>query len=138
MKSVRAVLDTNVIISALLFGGVPKKVLSLVLTGHIDWLISPFLIKEFGGVLRLKFPDREKEILRTLDEFSNFWELIETPVVPRVSVVLADPDDDHLIECALEGAADCIVSGDKQLLAIQKYRGVIILNSAQFLRKYVF
>ncbi len=138
MKAVCAVLDTNVVVSALLFGGPPKRVLSLVLTGHIDWLTSPFLIDEFRRVMRLKFPNREAAAIQTLDELSNFWRMVPASPIPRVSIIAKDPDDDHVIECALAGFADCIVSGDKHLINLKRYRGIIILNPEQFLRSYGF
>ena len=138
MKAVRAVLDTNVVVSALLFGGPPKRVLSLVLTGHIDWLTSPFLIDEFRRVMRLKFPNREAASIQTLDEFSSFWWMVPALPIPRVSVIAKDPDDDHVLECALAGEAECIVSGDKHLIKLKRYCGITILNPQQFLRNYGF
>lgn len=138
MKVIRAVLDTNILVSGLCFGGLPARILRLSLAGRIECLTSPYLVDEFKAVMKLKFPDREAAVLETLNEFAELWRLVPAASRPRLAVVSADPDDDHVLECALAGTAECIVSGDKHLLDLKQYRGIVILTPAQFLRRYGF
>jgi putative PIN family toxin of toxin-antitoxin system len=138
VKVIRAVLDTNILVSGLCFGGLPARILRLSLTGRIDWLISPYLVDEFKAVMKLKFPDREAAVLETLNEFAELWRMAPAASRPRLRVISADPDDDHVLECALAGDAECIVSSDMHLLNLKQHRNIVILTPAQFLRRYGF
>lgn len=136
MAPARVVLDTNVLVSGLCFGGLPAKILRAALAGRIEVFTSAFLIDEFKAVMRLKFPDREAAIADTLNELSSLWEVVSPDPRGRLSVIAEDPDDDRVLECALAAKADCIVSGDKHLLRLREYRGVPTLSPAQFLLRF--
>src|SRR5205807_8081125 len=105
----RIVVDTNVIVSALVFGGLPRRVFEIVEGGLCEFYYSAEIEGETRRVLRGKFGwDQEK-----LDRYLRvLWSLGErvTPL-RRVDAVKEDPDDNRILECALTAGADTIVSG---------------------------
>jgi putative PIN family toxin of toxin-antitoxin system len=128
----RAVLDTNVYVSAFLFGGKPAALLQLAERGAFVLLTSAPLRQEVEEVLALKFqwPDA---LLRLACE--PLWN-ISVSVDPSIAIdECRDPDDNRVLECALEGEADCIVSGDKHLLELKQFRLSRILTVSEFLRQ---
>jgi putative PIN family toxin of toxin-antitoxin system len=127
----RIVLDTNVIVSALEFGGVPRTVLELADVGKCEFFYSEPIQAEVHRILAEKFDWAPAELQEVLPVVWSMGEL----VVPRtiVHVILRDPDDDRIIECALEAKANYIVSGDKDLLTLGKYRSISIVTARQFL-----
>ncbi len=134
MKRPRLVLDTNVLISALVFGGVPREILYLIIAGEVDCFISIPILEELHAVLqRPKFGLSAEQAQSIIEELSDLCDI----VAPSVSVraVKEDPDDDRILECALQAKADVIVSGDTHLLALATYGGTRILNPADFLRQ---
>lgn len=133
MKPPRVVLDTNVLVSGLCFGGPPAQILRLTLSGKIKIFTSPILIDEFQAVMNLKFPRREAAIADTLNELAFLWEVVSTEEHPPLSVIAEDPDDDRVIECAVAARAETIVSGDKRLLRLGRYCGIDILPPSRFL-----
>jgi len=132
MRRLRVVVDTNVLISAFLFGGAPREIVELIVAGVIDGAISPAILDEVRGVLkRPKFGLSPRQAMSIAEELSSLCEVIS----PSVSVhrIIADPDDDRVLECAIEAQADAIVSGDTHLLELSRYRGIRILNTSDFL-----
>ena len=130
----RVVLDTNVLVSALLFTGTASEILPLWQKAAITVLLSRDILEEYLRVLSYpKFQLSEAEIKALMEE-----ELLAfvTAVKPkrRLSVVKRDPSDNKFLECALAGRARVIISGDKDLLSIGHYRRVRIQTPAQFLR----
>jgi putative PIN family toxin of toxin-antitoxin system len=132
------VLDTNVLISGLCFGGTPARVLEQALTGRVSLFTSAALIAEFQAVMEAKFPGRKAAVLNTLNELSQLWEVVPDHALPRVRRVAADPDDDRVLECAAAARADCIVSGDRHLLDLRSFQDAPILAPADFLRRFGF
>lgn len=128
----RVVLDTNIFISAILYGGNPRKVVNLAVTELIEVYISLELLEELGRVLRGKFTLGSFEIDTIISEIKDFAE-IATPQV-RLQVIKEDPSDDKVLECAAEAKARFIISGDKHLLNLGNFRGIKIVNPAEFLR----
>jgi putative PIN family toxin of toxin-antitoxin system len=129
------VLDTNVLISAILFGGKPRDLLQLIIQGQIDAFISPALEKEFRDVL-----SRPKFKLTTEECFLIYKE-IETLMVivfPKTSVkvIRSDPDDNAVLECALEAGVDYIVTGDPHLLDLAEFKGSKIVTPSEFLHNF--
>lgn len=129
----RIVLDMNTVISSLLWFGNPRQILDLAEEGTVTICTSPDPLDELEKVLaRPKFTERFAAVGTSVEEvLDRFIELTE--VVEKVTVVLADPDDDAVISCALAAGADCIVSGDEHLLSLKSYGGIEILSAAQFL-----
>jgi putative PIN family toxin of toxin-antitoxin system len=129
----RAVLDTNVYISAIMFGGKPEIIRRLAKEGKIQVLISEAIILEIAEVLRRKFDWESRDILQIIDDIRESTVL----AIPRqnINLIKEDDADNRVLECALEGEAQYVVSGDKRhLLPLEIYRGVRILTPDQFLR----
>jgi putative PIN family toxin of toxin-antitoxin system len=127
----RVVADTNVLVSALQFGGKPKQLLDLAVDGQVDLAISNEILAEALRVLREKF-DRAPEWLAESDRQLR---VIARIVVPTESIqaIEADPTDDRILECAAAAGAEVIVSGDTHLLSLGNFRGMPIQRVAEFL-----
>jgi putative PIN family toxin of toxin-antitoxin system len=134
---IRAVLDANVIVSAVLTpAGVPAQVLDAWRDERFALLVSPAILEEIARVLEYPKIARLHRWPRTrVEEFvSEFGHLgIMTPGDLRLDIVRDDPADNRYLECAVEGAADHLVSGDQDLLDVQEYGGVRIVTPKTFL-----
>jgi len=130
---VRVVLDTNTIVSALLFAGVSSKLVPLWQNRRIIALVSRSILEEYLRVLSYpKFKLSEAEIKDLLqEEVLPFVDVVAPS--RRLRVVKRDPSDDQFIECAVAGKARVIISGDKDLLSLGTYRKILIQTPAQFL-----
>lgn len=131
----RYVFDTNVIVSALLFHhGKPSQALAAALdTGVI--LVSADIVRELSDVLgREKFERyvTEEDRARFLQSLLQVAELVE--VVETIQEC-RDPKDDKYLEVAISGGADCIISGDHDLLVLHPFRGIAILTPHEFLAR---
>ena len=128
MVAVKVVVDTNVFVSALLFGGKPGKLIPLWQRGTIRPLASKEIIDEYLRVLTYpKFKLAEKEINFFLyHEILPYFEVINVGSDPRI--IKKDPEDDKFIRCALAGKAKWIISGDRHLLALKTYQKIKIIK----------
>lgn len=128
----RVVLDTNILISALIFpGGAPEAVYRLVLERRVDLVTSRSLLAELGRVLTDKFgwdPGRAEEAVAQVTRVGTVVEPTET-----IRVIEEDPADDRVLEAASQGDAEVIVSGDRHLLRLPSWRGITILKASAFL-----
>lgn len=131
---VRVVLDTNVWISALNFGGKPAQILKIAVKKQIRLYCSQTLFAELLGVLRKKFGYSDERIEEVEALFKKRVKFRE----PRTTldVVKTDPADNRVLECALEAEADYIVSGDKDLLNLSNFKKIKIVKPAEFLKIY--
>lgn len=132
----KIILDTNVFISGIYFGGIPYQVLKAWRDGRIRLLISQEIFEEYqrvGEELAVRFSEIDlNSILALLIVKADFI------FTPSLSVqVCDDPDDDKFIACAVAGKSQIIVSGDKHLLKISGYRGIEVLKPRQFFDKYL-
>ena len=136
-KVIPVVVDTNVIISALLFGGKPGQLISHWKSGRIQPYISRSIIDELLRVLSYpKFELSAKEVEYLLySEILPYFEVVE--VKPGPTVVNADPTDDMFLHCAVKAGAAAIITGDRHLLALQTFEGIVILTPGQFLKSYL-
>lgn len=126
----KIVLDTNVLVSALLFGGVPRELLGRILAGQVAAVISPALTEELLGILRAKFDLTNAELAAMQRGVLDTFTLVMTY---EIVTVLKDEPDNRVLEVAVEGECDSIVTGDKQFLALKMFRGIPILSPRQFL-----
>jgi uncharacterized protein len=134
-ERLKAVLDTNVYISAFQYPKGRTVVLwDAALAGKFRLLVSPAIIQEMAGVLRADFKwseDRVQDAVRIVARVAG-----KGIVIPRtrVHVVTADPDDDRILECAVDGKADLIVSNDRHLLNLKAYADIPIVAGVDFRR----
>ncbi|MFH1408457.1 MAG: putative toxin-antitoxin system toxin component, PIN family [Nanoarchaeota archaeon] len=115
----RITVDTNILISATFWHGAPEKVISAVEDGRIQLLLSEELIKEYVRVLNYDgIRKHMKEQSIVLKQAIKKIIAIATIIQPKtkLDVIKDDPDDNKILECALSGNADCVISGDKHLL----------------------
>ena len=117
VKIKRVVIDTNVLVSALLYKGLPSELHKLWQMNRIRPLYSKAIIEEYLRVLAYpKFKLTEQEIGYLFNyEILSCFEVIQ--VKPGKAYVKADPSDDKFIWCAIDGKAETIVSGDEHLLS---------------------
>lgn len=124
----RVVLDTNVLVSAYAFGGSPAALTRAAITGEVELVTSPALLAELARILADKLgfdPGHVEAVVRQVVRVAD----IVRPGT-RLSVV-ADEPDNRVLECAVEGAAGLIVSGDRHLLALGTHDVVRILSVAE-------
>jgi len=130
----KAILDTNVLISAYVFpGGTPEAVYRLALEGRLEIGTSLTLLAELGRVLGQKFgwiPDRVEAAVAQVARIAAVVEPGET-----VRVVTADPADDRVLEAARAFGADVIVSGDRHLLDLGTWSGIEIISPAELVAR---
>lgn len=133
----RAVLDANVWVSALLWGGKPAAIVRASEEGKVDIIVSEAIVGEISQVLA--YPKLAKvyqaEGLRHEELIEAVLRVVKfVDVTQKVSVVLEHPADDKFVECALAAGADYIVSGDKHLLNVGSYRKTRIVSVIEFLQ----
>ena len=134
MANHRVVLDTNVLISAILFGGKPRLILNDVIAGRVDCILSSEILDELNTVLqRPKFGFTPSQCLNIIEELHRVCEII-TPS-SELSVQITDPDDRIILACAIDANADYIISGDADLKRLHSFNGIPILTPALYLEK---
>ncbi|GFN21840.1 putative toxin-antitoxin system toxin component, PIN family [Thermanaeromonas sp. C210] len=130
----KAVLDTNVLVSALLFpGGPPDRVFRAALRGHYELVVSPFIIRELARVLEQKFGYTAEEAgaVAGLVE-SNASTIVEPTEVPKI--IASKKADNEILACALEAGADYLVTGDlKHIYPLQNVGKARIVSPSEFL-----
>jgi len=134
-KKPKVVIDTNVFVSGLNFAGKPSEVLELFIKGRLEIYISPFILRELERILREKFEWDEKRITRVLNYIKG--KAIEVQPKFELSVIKEKEEDNRILECALEGKVQYIISGDKRhILPLKEYKEIKILSPAEFLRLF--
>jgi putative PIN family toxin of toxin-antitoxin system len=126
----RVVFDTNIFLSALTFGGKPEVVFEMVRAGRLQLVVSPAILAELASILESKFSWDDEDIRETLMVVGRHAE----PVRPEHRLqILKDDADNRVLECAVEGRADWIISGDHHLLGLREFRGIRIGRLSDFL-----
>lgn len=128
----RAVLDTNVLISAIISDGKARELLKKGIAGQYRILTSDLILKELATVLsRPKFKTSQEETKRVAAALSRTAEVVT--VKTKIKVVREDPNDDMIIETAIDGMAQVIVTGDNDLLLLKNYREIKIVSIEKML-----
>ncbi len=135
-SKIKVVIDTNVFISALLFGGSHLEIIRLFLKGDIEVYLSPFIVEEIASILREKFLWEEAKIEKLLQLISSKAKEVYPQV--KVSIIKSKDDDNHILECcALASKVDYLISGDKRhILPLREFKGIRILSVSEFLEEY--
>lgn len=129
----RVVYDTNILISGILWKGLPYKCLLLAKAKVVDLFVCEEIISELSSKLKDKFNFTDLEVKKAIKEIKSFSK--NQKIACDLKVVKKDRDDDKFIECAYNSNAICIVSGDGHLLDLKSYKGIEILNARNFLVK---
>jgi putative PIN family toxin of toxin-antitoxin system len=132
----RVVADTNVFISALMFGGLPGRFLDLALRRKFTLVTSIALLDELDEKLRGKFAVSESDALAIREKLERNANLVDPDF--QLNAVPDDPDDNRVLECAVAGSAEFIVSGDRHLLRLGGHEGIAIVTVRQFLETVGF
>ncbi len=130
MKSCRVVFDTNILLSAFLFGGNPRALFEAARAGKIQLITSPPILAEFASILKNKFFWEDKDVREALVSIGRHVELVKPK---QKLMVVADDADNRVLECASEGSVDTIISGDCHLLELREFCGIPILRASDFL-----
>jgi putative PIN family toxin of toxin-antitoxin system len=126
------VIDTNVLISALINNGKPRKLVLKLLDEHTVILSSQMLAELTDVISRDKFSATNSQIDRFISILVKKATMVSVRSIPKV--ILEDPDDDVVLVTALNGKAEYIVSGDKHLLKITNYNKTQIVSVNQFIQ----
>jgi putative PIN family toxin of toxin-antitoxin system len=132
---IRVVLDSNVYISALLFGGIPRRLVALAENGLVELYVSKQIQTEVERVLEVKF---SWPIGRVLNAANYLWILAHSIEPQTILNDCVDLDDNRVLECAVESSAEWVVTGDQHLLALHPYRKIAIVTPRQFLDSAVW
>jgi len=131
---VRVVLDSNILISAFIVpGGKAEQAFTLAVRRRYRALTSIPILTETGGKLRQKFDLDDRTIAGVLRTVARAAEIVRPS--SRLSVVRGPPDN-RILECAVDGRADAIVTGDRGLLELKEFRGVALLRLVDLLRTF--
>lgn len=126
-----AVFDTNVLLAAFLTEGVCAKLLRRARKRQFNLITCPFILQEFERILAKKFSATKQENENALALITeSALDIVQPSETP--SGVCRDKDDDNILACALEADADYLVTGDKDLLALNKFRGIRIIIPRDF------
>ena len=128
----RVVADTNILISGLLFGGLPRALIDLATAERFTLITSEKLLDELCEKLDRKFHFDATDTRQFLEKIRRIAEIAKPDFC--LEAVPGDPDDNRVLECAVEGKADFIVSGDKHLLRLGSHAGIAIITVRQFLQ----
>ena len=126
-----AVLDTNIYISATFWSGKPYLVIQKAVNQEIITFISQSIIAELRRVLSRDFSIQKEDIDDVIESVLFFTHSIKPK--EAVSVIKEDPSDNRILECALACKAEFIVTHDKHLLKLKKYKGIKIITAKEFL-----
>lgn len=130
----RAVLDTNVLVSAVISSGTSREALKRAIVKQYTLVISEPILRELTNVLhRSKFKTSEEEIGRLILALTRTAETVT--IKSRFIVVKDDPKDDMIVETAYDGHADMIVTGDKHLLGLHDFQGIEIITVKAFIER---
>ena len=126
----KVVLDTNVLISPIVFGGKPRDVFNRILKDRIKLATSKDILDEMEGVLSGKKFQYPKQIIysigNALEDLAEFVTLQKT-----VKTIKNDPNENRILECALESEAHLIISGDRHLLDLKEYNHIQIVTPSE-------
>lgn len=130
----RVVIDTNVFVSSIVFGGKPRKLIDMIADDVLTLITAQEFLTEIRRIIVAKFPN-------FLEDFVKIEKLLELDAVwiclGSVTVnVSRDVDDNKFIEAALIGDCNYIVSGDKDLLELKEYNGIKIVSINEFLQLF--
>ena len=133
MGKKKVVVDTNNLIAALGWDGNPRALFRKIIDREVKWFISLDLLSELERVMdypKFKFSEAQKKLF--LEIIFDVANVISTK--SKFEIIKDDPDDNMLLECALDSKADFIISGDKHLLKLKEFKDIKIIKAKNFLK----
>jgi uncharacterized protein len=132
----QAVLDTNVVVSALRWNGPPYRLLQHATDGDLELFTSPTLAAELEEILGRRHLAKKLQEQRTSARqlTSLYLELAHSVSPLTTPRIVRDPDDDHVLACAVAATVDLVVTGDQDLLIIKHYQHIPIITPVEALR----
>ena len=134
----RVVLDTNVLMSGVFFGGVPGRLLEAWATRRFQLVVSPGILEEYrrvGAELAARYPTRAEALSPILALITMHAVLVEAPQPARP--VSRDPTDEMFLAAARAAGATVVVSGDRHLLEVSGWHGLAVLTPREFVDRYL-
>lgn len=126
----KVVIDTNVLVSGIVFEGKPHRIIRDLVDRRIHAVGSRFLLAELAEVLTKKMNYSSAEINRLIEKLEELIDLVHPE---EIITVCRDPADNWVLEAAVAGNCDFIITGDRDLLTLKKYRSIQILTPAEFI-----
>ena len=126
-----AVFDTNILFSATGWRGNPFQCVERARAGEIQSITCPELVEELAEKLNLRLHFSAEQVAETLADYLGFLRVVQIPKL--LKAVPRDPEDNMVLECAIEGQAQYVVSGDNDLLVLKEFRGIQIVRASDFL-----
>ena len=134
-RKIKVALDTNIFISAILFGGNLRMCLELARNKEIKLITSRAILLEVAIKLKEKFEWESSEIADVIEGIGKFAKIAEPK--EQIDLISQDPQDNRILEAALEGKVDYIISGDKKhILSLKKFEEIEIVSAQEFLNIY--
>ena len=130
--AITAVFDTNILFSATAWRGNPFQCVERARTGEVQAVTCPELMEELAEKLESKLGFSPEQSVETLADYLGFLRMVSIPKL--LDAVPRDPDDNMVLECAIEGKAQYIVTGDKDLLVWKTFRDIQIVRASDFLK----
>jgi len=127
---IKVVPDTNIVISAVFWRGNPYEVIRRGILGEYQLVISVEILDEIADRLRNKFQFPEESIQELIDILMTYCHIVEPS--SKFDVV-RDKKDNKIVECAFDGKADYIVTGDPDLIELKEFKGIKIVKAKEFL-----
>jgi putative PIN family toxin of toxin-antitoxin system len=132
------VVDTNVLMSGIFFGGVPGRLLDAWAAGRLELVLSPAILAEYrrvGAELAVRYPERGEALTPVLALIAMNATLVDA--APLAERVCADPDDDKFLAAAVAANVHVVVSGDQDLLGVSGWRNIKTLTPRQFADRHL-
>jgi putative PIN family toxin of toxin-antitoxin system len=135
---VRVVVDTNVLMSGIFFGGVPGRVIDAWVEGRVEIVLSPEILHEYrrvGSDLSTRYPERATALVPVLTLLAVNATIVDA--LPLSEHVSKDAADDMFLAAAVAAEVSTIVSGDQHLLEVSGWRRISVLTPRQFVDQYL-
>ena len=134
----RVVIDTNVLMSGIFFGGVPGRVIDAWAQGLVELVLSPEILDEYrrvGSDLAGRYPERATALSPVLTLIAVNASIVNAGSLAEP--VSADPADDMFLAAAVAANVNTLVSGDQHLLDVTDWRGIVVVTPRQFVDQYL-
>jgi len=131
----RIVLDTNIFISAFFWGGNPRKILTRIIDGNDTLFVCGEILQEVFSVMsRPKFGVNSRQVVHFIDSIEEIASRVV--ISGTIRGVCRDSDDDKILECAVAGNVDFIISGDNDLLSLREFQKIPIITASEYINKF--